>query len=177
MSLLPYWEILLRLVAALLIGSAIGLDRFLHGKPAGLRTHSLVTLSAALITIVGIDLTSRGPNPEPSDVSRIIQGIITGVGFVGGGVILQNAKTRSVRGLTTGVSLWLSACLGVGCGAGAWAVSLTTTVLVLLVLGLGRKVERGVERRVRVWFASGKAGEDAKGIAERPGHVFADDED
>ncbi len=87
-STLPYVDVLLRLVAALLIGGAIGVNRFLHGKPAGLRTHALVTLSAALVTLIGLDLVRQDGLGETGDVTRVIQGIITGVGFVGGGVIL-----------------------------------------------------------------------------------------
>lgn len=174
MQSLPYGETLLRLVSALVVGGAIGLDRFLHGKPAGVRTHALVTLSAALVTLIGIELGRTGATFDGSEVSRIIQGIITGVGFVGGGVILQNPKTKSVRGLTTAVSLWLSACLGIGCGAGAWAVSLTATVLVLLVLSLGGRLERSIERWVRARFPLEKINKDEE---ERPGHVFADEDD
>jgi putative Mg2+ transporter-C (MgtC) family protein len=133
----------LRLTAAVLIGSMIGLDRELHHKPAGLRTHGLVALGAAVITLTGIQLSGPG---DPGGVLRAVQGIITGIGFLGAGVILHPANQGNVLGLTTAASIWVVAGLGIGCGAGMWGSTLSAFGLALLILIFGGRVERIVNR-------------------------------
>ena len=140
---LPLSLALLRLTAAVLIGSVIGLNRELHHKPAGLRTHGLVALGAASIALTGIQLSGPG---DPSGVLRVIQGIITGIGFLGAGVILHPANQGNVLGLTTAASLWVVAGLGIGCGAGLWGSTLSAFGLALLILVFGGRVERIVNR-------------------------------
>ena len=133
---------------ATLIGSGIGLDRELRGKSAGMRTHALVALGAALIVIVTIRI---GPASfEHVDaVSRAIQGIIAGVGFLGAGAILKTAgEGEMVQGLTTAASIWVVACLGVACGAGQWEASFIGLLLALLILIVGMVVERFFRRVV-----------------------------
>jgi putative Mg2+ transporter-C (MgtC) family protein len=98
----------LRLGSAVAIGGLVGLDRGLRQKPAGLRTHALVSLGAALMTYTGIELAPA----EPSAVTRVLQGVIAGVGFLGGGVILRDAQDLRIRGLTTAASIWIVAGLG-----------------------------------------------------------------
>ena len=141
----PLAMALLRLTAAVLIGSVIGIDRELHHKPAGLRTHGLVALGAAAITLTGIQLSSPG---DPGGVLRAVQGIITGIGFLGAGVILHPANQGSVLGLTTAASLWVVADLGIGCGAGLWGSTLSAAGLTLLILVFGGRFERIVARYV-----------------------------
>jgi len=142
-------EVALRLLAATFIGAAVGLDREMRGKPAGLRTHALVSLGAALLTLVVLRL---GPsNVEHVDaVSRVIQGVIAGVGFLGGGAIL---KTRTgpemVQGLTTAATIWIVASLGVACGCGQWAASLMAGCFALMILIIGRPIEGFVHRHMR----------------------------
>jgi putative Mg2+ transporter-C (MgtC) family protein len=139
-------EQLLRLGAAVLIGSLVGLDRDLSGKPAGMRTHALVALGAALITLVSAELLP----PGDGGISRTFQGIITGVGFLGAGVILHPAsRTFQVRGLTTAASIWVVACIGAGCGAGTWATALLGGAVTLVILTAGSWVERGAEKLFR----------------------------
>jgi putative Mg2+ transporter-C (MgtC) family protein len=133
----------LRLVAAVLIGGVIGVDRELHHKPAGLRTHGLVALGAALITLVAIQLSGPG---DFSGVLRAVQGIITGIGFLGAGVILHPANQSNISGLTTAASIWVVSGLGIGCGAGLWGSTLSAFGLVLLILVFGGRVERIVSR-------------------------------
>ncbi len=131
---------------ATLIGSGIGLDRELRGKAAGMRTHALVSLGAALIVVVTIRLTPVGFEHIDA-ISRAIQGIIAGVGFLGGGAILKSSgQGEIVQGLTTAASIWLVACLGVACGAGQWVASLIGLILALLILIVGRVVERFFHR-------------------------------
>src|SRR5208282_149967 len=142
--MLDSMDIVLRLTAATLVGGAIGLDRDLRGKPTGVRTMGIVALGSALIV-----LASQYPAHETDQAaaSRVMQGIITGIGFLGAGVILRNPSGGKVRGLTTAASIWLTACIGASCGAGAWPIVLISAVLVGIVLAFGRPLERAVERR------------------------------
>jgi putative Mg2+ transporter-C (MgtC) family protein len=142
---LPLATAILRLTVAVLIGCVIGLDRELHHKPAGVRTHGLVALGAAVITLTGIQLSGPG---EPGGVLRAVQGIITGIGFLGAGVILHPANQDNVLGLTTAASIWVVAGLGIGCGAGMWGSTLSAFGLALLILVFGGRAERIVNRVV-----------------------------
>ncbi len=128
----------LRLGSAVAIGGLVGLDRGLRQKPAGLRTHALVSLGAALMTYTGIELSTAAP----SEVTRVLQGVIAGVGFLGGGVILRDAQDQRVRGLTTAASIWIVAGLGVACGAGHWRTGLLASGFTLVVLMGGRRIEQ-----------------------------------
>jgi putative Mg2+ transporter-C (MgtC) family protein len=140
---MPLAMALLRLTVAVLIGCVMGLDRELHHKPAGLRTHGLVALGAAAITLTGIQLSGPG---DPAGVLRAVQGIITGIGFLGAGVILHPANQGNVLGLTTAASIWVVAGLGIGCGAGLWGSTLSAFGLALMILVFGGRVERIVNR-------------------------------
>ena len=105
-------DILLRLGTAALIGVLLGLNRDLHGKPTGVRTLGLVGLgSAAAVLCIGT---------SSADASRVIQGIVTGIGFLGAGVIIRDNDRGRVRGLTTAACVWLTACLGAASGVGEW---------------------------------------------------------
>jgi putative Mg2+ transporter-C (MgtC) family protein len=129
--------ILVRLAVAVLVGCAIGFNRELYGKPAGMRTHGLVALGAALITVASLDLAGK----DSAAVLRTVQGIMAGIGFLGGGVILRDESNHSVHGLTTAASIWVVAALGIACGAGQWAISMIAVALTLIVLVLGEKLE------------------------------------
>jgi putative Mg2+ transporter-C (MgtC) family protein len=142
------FDVVLRLIMATMMGGAVGLDRELRGKPAGLRTHALVSLGSALVTVAAIRFVS----PEHVDhgaITRAIQGIIAGVGFLGGGVILKAEGRDDVRGLTTAASIWLVASLGISCGGGYWVASIVGAALALLVLIVGTAVEAYVHRQFR----------------------------
>jgi len=142
------WQILLRMLVATVIGTALGLNREIHGKPAGMRTHALVSLGAALITIISLELTTRDGQIDGGAVLRTIQGLMAGIGFLGGGVILRDDSHQSVHGLTTAASVWVVASLGIACGAGQWLTALTALTLTLIVLiFLGR-----IEKRCISWF-------------------------
>jgi len=133
-------DLTLRLIAATLIGGLVGLDREVRRKPAGLRTHALVSLGAALVIVVVIRTTPVGYQHVDA-VSRVIQGIIAGVGFLGGGAILKSSD-EMVVGLTTAASIWLVASLGIACGAGQWVAALIALAIALIVLILGNAVEK-----------------------------------
>jgi putative Mg2+ transporter-C (MgtC) family protein len=131
-------ETALRLGSAVAIGALVGFDRGLRQKPAGLRTHALVSLGAAVMTVTGLELTPT----EPAAISRVLQGVIAGVGFLGGGVILRDAQDQRVRGLTTAASIWIVAGLGMACGAGHWRTGLLASGFTLFVLVAGRRIEQ-----------------------------------
>lgn len=143
-------EVILRLLAATLVGAVLGLNRELKGKPAGLRTLAMVTLGAALATLVCVHAAEGTPRLDPTAVSHVIQGIITGVGFLGAGVIMRNESGRRVEGLTTAATIWISACLGIVCGVGFWGPVLISVVLVLVVLIFGGPFEQFVNRLLGV---------------------------
>src|SRR5207302_2117960 len=130
-------ESLFRLSAAAAIGGVIGINRDLRGKPAGLRTLSMVTLGSALLALVGAAMTLPEERPDSSALSRVIQGIMAGIGFLGGGVILRDEAKRHVEGLTTASSIWVSASLGIACGAGYWRGALLAPGIALVVLNGG----------------------------------------
>jgi len=124
----PIWELILRLVGACFLGGAVGYQREIHGRPAGLRTHILVCVGATLFTITSI-MFGRGGDP-----SRIASNIVTGIGFLGAGTIIRQGST--VRGLTTAASLWSVSAIGlaVGMGGQMYILAATAAVLVLAVL-------------------------------------------
>ncbi|HEY0018104.1 MAG TPA: MgtC/SapB family protein [Longimicrobium sp.] len=142
----PFTEILFRLGAATLIGCALGLNREIRGKPAGMRTHALVALGTALVTLTGISLAAHDGEFDSNSVSRVIQGIVAGIGFLGGGTILKSDSGEQISGLTTAASLWVVACLGIACGVGLWRMALVALGLALLVLIAGEAVERVLHR-------------------------------
>jgi putative Mg2+ transporter-C (MgtC) family protein len=147
-AMLPYpllADAVVRMLVAMLIGCVIGIDRDLHGKPTGMKTLALVSLGACIATMCAQGFSMS--RPEIADVSRAVQGIVTGVGFLGAGVILQNPRENRVRGLTTAASIWVTAAVGIVCGLGVWSVALIAMVLMIALLIVGRVVEKRLLRR------------------------------
>lgn len=138
-------ETALRLGAALIIGSILGLNRELHGKAAGLRTHALVTLGAAAATLVVLKSPTGFLAANQESIGRVVQGILTGIGFLGAGVILRDPAGH-VTGLTTAATIWMCAVLGIVCGLGYWVILGITVGLTAFLLLLGRPLERLAER-------------------------------
>ncbi len=134
-----------RLLAALAAGVIIGLNRDLHHKAAGVRTHGLVALGAALLVLVGYEVAAHEPAGS-GGMGRTMQGIITGIGFLGAGVIVRPAAGDQVRGLTTAASIWMAAAFGVGFATGAWRLTTTALGLALLVLMVGGPFEMAMHR-------------------------------
>lgn len=122
----------LRLVAATVLGAAIGLERQFHQKNAGVRTHALVGLGAALFTIVGMHPWVLAHTPSSGDALRVAAQVVSGIGFLGAGVIFVNRD--AVKGLTTAAAIWVSAAIGMACGAGMVPLAVVTAILYLLVL-------------------------------------------
>ena len=141
-------EISARLGLAIVIGAVIGINRDLHDKPAGLRTHALVALGAAMLLML-FGRMIAGVDTDLAATSRVAQGIITGVGFLGAGVILHGARAHRVHGLTTAAAIWTTAVFGMVCGSGRFALALIAFALVLLILVLGGPLERLIHRRLR----------------------------
>lgn len=133
----------LRILGALLIGAIIGLERSFHGRPAGFRTHALVCMSSALLMLVtvyqGQWMTLVSTDAIRTDPTRMAQGIMTGIGFLGAGVIFKEGLT--VRGLTTAASVWITASIGILVGIGFWYPALVGTIATLLILSAFRMIE------------------------------------
>jgi putative Mg2+ transporter-C (MgtC) family protein len=146
MELLDFQELLLRLGSAAGVGALVGLNREITQKPAGMRTHALVSLGAALITVVCIQFAHGSTPRDDAAVFRVIQGITTGIGFIGGGVILRLPQEETVLGLTTAATIWIVAGLGIACGFGAWDATIITTALTLIILVIGTQVEKAVRK-------------------------------
>jgi putative Mg2+ transporter-C (MgtC) family protein len=144
-------ELTLRLVVALLLGGAIGWERELQRMPAGFRTHALVSLGAAIFTLISA-YAFVGPGSDPT---RIAAQIVSGIGFLGGGAILHYGGT--VRGLTTAASLWSVAAVGMAAGAGLFVVAAISTALVIISLEVFQRVERAVKRRLDIPTGDRKA--------------------
>jgi len=134
---------LLRIVGAMLIGALIGLERSFHGRPAGFRTHALVCLASALLMLVTVYqnewMTQVAIETIRTDPTRMAQGIMTGIGFLGAGVIFKEGLT--VRGLTTAASIWVTASIGILVGIGSWVPALLGTLATLIALSVFRAIE------------------------------------
>jgi len=135
-------RISLRLLVALVVGGLVGLQRELTHKPAGLRTHMLLSLGTALILI-----TAEQAGMSKSDLSRVLQGLITGVGFLGGGAILKLTAEHEIHGLTSAAALWVTAAAGAAAGLGRLGLSIVGVCLGLLVLAAFVKVEQMLGHR------------------------------
>jgi len=127
-------EMFLRLFVATMLGGLIGLEREVHGKAAGFRTHALVSLGSALVMLVSIDMFTIYQGVAEVDPSRIAAQVVSGIGFLGAGAIIRFPK--GITGLTTAASIWVSAGIGLASGAGFLKPALFATFLVLVVLFL-----------------------------------------
>jgi putative Mg2+ transporter-C (MgtC) family protein len=140
-----YFDLVGRLLAAVLIGCVIGADRNLHGKPTGIKTLGMVGLGASMLTVVSMEVTILHPTLV-SLLGSAMQGIITGIGFLGAGVIIHEASSEKVHGLTTAASIWVTAALGIVCGLGSWKIAMTSTALVFILFIFGRPLEKKLHR-------------------------------
>jgi putative Mg2+ transporter-C (MgtC) family protein len=140
------WEIVLRLAAAMGSGMLLGLNRDLHGKPTGMRTLGLVGLSAAAVTLAaqGVDVGSHDMN---TTMGHVMQGILTGIGFLGAGVILHDEPGIRVHGLTTAATVLVTAALGIVFGVGDWITGVACLALALITLVFAGPLEHYLRRR------------------------------
>ena len=142
--MLDWPEIVLRLGVATLAGGLIGLNRDLHGKPIGLKTLALVGLATAMVVVLAD--TSGDTTKISPEASRIIQGILTGIGFLGAGVIVRAEHHFRVRGLTSAACTWLTACVGIACGTGQWRIVVVALAITFTLLMVGHRLERWLHR-------------------------------
>lgn len=142
-------DALLRMLAAIIFGAIVGFDRELRNKPAGLRTHILISLAAALFTLITFELhgeiQQQSGGPLPADPIRIIEAVTAGVAFLAAGAIIQSRG--SVRGLTTGANMWLAGALGVASGAGYYVLATIGAVFALIVLTVLGSLEARLSAR------------------------------
>jgi putative Mg2+ transporter-C (MgtC) family protein len=127
-------RIVVRLLVAVVLGGVLGWERESVGAPAGLRTHMLVSLGSALFVLIPLQAGMR-----MEDLSRVLQGVTAGIGFLGAGAILKQRDRNDVRGLTTAASIWLTAALGVAAGMGREATALLSTLFALVILAILRR--------------------------------------
>ncbi|MCC5646882.1 MgtC/SapB family protein [Nostoc sp. CHAB 5824] len=137
-------NISIRLCLALVIGAIIGLERQIRRKPAGLRTHMLVSFGSAVFTL--IIMQTGGSQPSHDALSRVIQGIAAGVGFLGAGEIVRQSSQESqqleIHGLTSAAAIWVSAALGIAAGCGLWQLALIGALLTFFVLTVFKRLEK-----------------------------------
>ena len=153
-------DLALRLTVGLVLGAIIGLERELGRQPAGFRTHSLVSLGAALFTVV----SAYGFTGDLVDPTRIAAQIVSGIGFIGAGTILQ--YRGAIRGLTTAASLWSVAAIGTAAGAGLYVVAIVGTALILVVLAILDRIEAVARRRLKVADAYALPEDDEREVSE-----------
>jgi putative Mg2+ transporter-C (MgtC) family protein len=148
-------DMVAKLLLALACGAVIGLNRDLHRKSAGFRTFGLVSVGSAIVALV---ITQA--SPDANAVSRVIQGVLTGIGFLGAGVILHQPTSSRVTGLTTAAAVWLTAGLGLACGLGEFPLALAGLSVALVILIIGRPIELYLESLLPV--KHGKHGGNAE---------------
>lgn len=135
-------HVIIRLIAATILGGVVGIQREKARKPAGLRTHILVSLGTAVFV-----LACSGVGMSMDGLSRVIQGIVTGIGFIGAGSILKLNEERDIQGLTTAAGVWMTAAIGVAVGLGSLGVALLSTFFTLIILTLAGPLEDRNEKR------------------------------
>ncbi len=146
---IEYWEIVLRLFLTIVLGGIIGFERESHNRPAGFRTHILVCSGSALIMMVSAyGFTGQIGEGFEADPGRIAAGVVTGIGFLGAGTILQ--QRGSIRGLTTAATIWVVSGVGLAVGVGFYLGAVVTTVFVLISLLALRRIERAFISRRRM---------------------------
>jgi putative Mg2+ transporter-C (MgtC) family protein len=138
-----FWRISLRLSLAMLFGSVIGIQRELSGKPAGVRTHMLVALGAAVFVLGPMEFSMLA-----TDLSRVIQGLVTGIGFLGAGAIIKREEKGEVEGLTTAAGIWMTAAVGLAVGLGRFGLAFVSVFFAWFVLTVIKRSEEWANRNI-----------------------------
>jgi len=136
-------ELILRMGSAVMAGFLIGINRAVRGKSAGVRTHGVVALASCFLIVV-----MSWSHGDSGDLSRVIQGVVTGIGFLGAGVIMRDQAEHHIEGLTTAASIWLTAAMGLACGFGLYHIVLLALGFAFVVLIIGGPIEN----ICRKWF-------------------------
>ena len=129
-------RLLVRVLLAVTLAALIGYEREVRGSSAGLRTHMMIALGVALIVVA-----AQQSGMEPEDVSRVIQGVFAGIGFLGAGAIIKQSGREQVRGLTTAASLWTTAAVATACGLGSELTAIVATAIALVILSVLLRIE------------------------------------
>jgi len=163
-----------RLLLSSVLGGIIGLEREVHGRPAGFRTHLLVSLGSCLFVATSVEFYNKygnfsGTIPVGVDPARVAAQVVTGIGFLGAGAIIRDQA--SIRGLTTAACLWVAAALGVACGVGMYGVATLSTAVALVILLVLKELEKKLGRDT--YFAVMVVGEDAPGFVSLVESVLA----
>jgi putative Mg2+ transporter-C (MgtC) family protein len=130
-------RLLVRILLAVALAALIGWEREVRGSTAGLRTHMIIALGVALIVVA-----AQQSGMDPEDVSRVIQGVFAGIGFLGAGAIIKQSDSDQVRGLTTAASLWTTAAVATACGLGSELTAITATLIALVILSVLLRIEK-----------------------------------
>jgi putative Mg2+ transporter-C (MgtC) family protein len=138
-----FWRIFIRLLVAIIAGAVVGVQRERSGKPAGIRTHMLVALGAALFVIGPMEFGMTA-----NELSRVIQGLVTGIGFLGAGAILKLQDKREIEGLTTAAGIWMTAAIGLAAGLGRFGLALISVIFAWFVLAVVKGIERWLNRDI-----------------------------
>ena len=133
-------RVTIRLLAAMLLGAVVGVEREARGKPAGLKTHMLVALGSALFVVVPLEL-----GMPLAEVARIAQGVATGVGFIGAGAILKLSEAREIQGLTTAATIWMTAAVGMTVGLGGLGIGALSVALTWVILAIIGRIEKHLD--------------------------------
>ena len=161
---MPATQLILRLLLAAGLGAAIGLEREIRHKPAGLRTNILIALGSALFTIMSVEFSDlHGGSPD-----RVAAQIVTGIGFLGAGAIMRHRE--SVHGLTTAATIWVNAAVGVAAGSGEYVMASVATAITLVVLAALGPLELYFERRSSSPSAADEEPTSARGDRPSPRH-------
>ncbi len=152
-TVVEFTRVVLRLLLAALLGGLLGIERESKGKAAGVRTHMLVSMGAALFVL----LATQG-GMEPTELSRVMQGVIAGIGFLGAGTIIKAENEERVQGLTTAAGIWLTAAIGVAAGLGRESTAVLSTLLALGVLTLVPALVKNIDPSHDDWPENDKKG-------------------
>lgn len=129
---MPLSQVVLRLLLSAVLGAVVGIEREMHKRPAGFRTHILVCLGSALFMLTSVSVALTYSHAGDADPSRIAAGVVTGIGFLGAGAIIRYGE--SIKGLTTAASVWVVAAIGLAVGSGMYVAAITTTAIVFVIL-------------------------------------------
>ncbi len=160
-------EMVIRLLLGALLGGIIGFERYTHGRPAGFRTHLIVCLASVLIMMVSVDfhyLTKQNPDYIRIDPSRVAAGAITGIGFLGAGVIIKTGFI--VQGLTTAACLWIVSAIGLAVGVGLYLPAIIATLITMISLWVLRGIEQKMERKLYKYVGITTGSADKEKIIE-----------
>lgn len=163
-----YLEVVVKLFLAVLLGGIVGYEREYKSMPAGLRTHILVCIGAALVQIISVNYLINNPG-QSYDPMRLGAQVISGIGFLGAGTIIKDKN--NVKGLTTAASLWVVACIGIAVGSGFYFEGILTTVIIFISLKSFKTIEENILRvrrnndvRIKISNIPGKLGEIASAL-------------